>query len=116
MDQVNGKLFKITVKSPHTFSIGDTSEFGEYDSNGRAEQVKVPVTFKFNSLEKSLVNPFAPERKELDLCSWDKIGRAEELHIILNGLLNFHETHSRLPNTLDENDATELVNIIGAYI
>lgn len=77
MEQVNGKLYQITVKSPHTFSIGDTTEFNDYDSNGRAEQVKVPVSFKFNSLEKSLLNPFAPGRKELDLCSWDKIGRSE---------------------------------------
>ena len=30
MTEVNGKLFKITVKSPHTFTIGDTSEFSDY--------------------------------------------------------------------------------------
>ena len=47
---MNGKLFKVTVKSPHTFSIGDTSEFSAYDINGIAEQVKVPITIKFNSL------------------------------------------------------------------
>jgi ubiquitin-activating enzyme E1 len=50
MTEVNGKTFKITVKSPHTFSIGDTSAFGDYEANGLAEQVKVPVHFKFNSL------------------------------------------------------------------
>lgn len=36
MNEVNGKLFKITVKSPHTFTIGDTSAFAEYESNGIA--------------------------------------------------------------------------------
>lgn len=42
MTEVNGKQFKVTVKSPHTFTIGDTSKFSPYDSNGIAEQVKVP--------------------------------------------------------------------------
>jgi hypothetical protein len=30
MTQVNGKQFKITVKSPHSFSIGNTSGFSAY--------------------------------------------------------------------------------------
>jgi hypothetical protein len=50
MTEVNGKQFKIVVKSPHSFSIGDTSSFSVYESNGIAEQVKVPVFLKFNSL------------------------------------------------------------------
>lgn len=89
MTEVNGKQFKITVKSPHSFTIGDTTSFGEYESNGIAEQVKTTSVLSFNSLEKSLDNPFAPGRKELDLCSWDKIGRSEELHVVLNAILNF---------------------------
>ena len=116
MTQVNGKQFKITVKSPHSFTIGDTNDFSEYEANGIAEQVKVPTTLKFNPLERSLDNPFAPDRKELDLCSWDKIGRAEELHVVLNAIINFQTVHHRTPNTLDENDATELVRLVKEWI
>jgi ubiquitin-activating enzyme E1 len=42
MSEVNAKNFKITVKSPYTFSIGDTSGFSQYQREGIAVQVKVP--------------------------------------------------------------------------
>jgi ubiquitin-activating enzyme E1 len=51
MSQVNGKQFKITFKSPHCFAIGDTTGFSPYESNGIAEQVKVPVLMEFKGLE-----------------------------------------------------------------
>jgi ubiquitin-activating enzyme E1 len=38
-----------------------------------------------------LTHPFAPERKELDLCDWEKIGRPELLHVVINALFAFVE-------------------------
>lgn len=104
MEEVNGKLWKIEVKSPLSFTIGDTSGFAPYLSNGIVSQVKVPVEVEFKSLENSLVNPYAPGRKEMDLCSWEKIGRPEELHVILNALLKFYSIHRRIPRNLNEED------------
>ena len=139
MTEVNGKTFKITFKSPHSFSIGDTSGFSAYESNGIAEQVKVPVLMEFKGLDESLANPFIagkkynefkeahkddpkannpylPGKKELDLCSWDKIGRPEELHVILNALLKYQSLHKRLPRNLNKEDAAELVSIVNAHL
>lgn len=42
MTEINGQQFKITTKSPHSFTIGDTSKFSSYVSGGIATQVKVP--------------------------------------------------------------------------
>jgi ubiquitin-activating enzyme E1 len=50
MEEINGKQFKITVKSPISFTIGDTSKFSDYISGGIATEVKVPIFTKFNSL------------------------------------------------------------------
>ena len=36
MEELNGKKHKITVKSPDSFSIGDTSKFSNYISGGIA--------------------------------------------------------------------------------
>ena len=50
MEELNGKQFKITVKSPDSFTIGDTSKFGDYISGGIATEVKVPTFINFHSL------------------------------------------------------------------
>lgn len=63
MTEVNEKIFKITVKSKHSFSIGDTSNFHPYESNGVVEQMKVPVLMEFKGLEESLANPFIAGKK-----------------------------------------------------
>lgn len=42
MTEINGKQFKIITKSPHSFTIGDTSSFSPYTGGGIATQVKVP--------------------------------------------------------------------------
>ena len=39
MTEVNGKEFPVTVIGPYTFSIGDTSGFGDYVKGGVALQV-----------------------------------------------------------------------------
>jgi ubiquitin-activating enzyme E1 len=44
---------------------------------------------KFKKFADSLDFPIAPERTELDLTDWAKIGRPELLHVTLNALFNF---------------------------
>jgi hypothetical protein len=46
MTQINGKQFKIEIKSPHSFIIGDTRNFSPYIGGGIATQVKVPIKIK----------------------------------------------------------------------
>ena len=50
MTELNGcEPRKITVKGPYTFSIGDTSDLGEYKTGGIFTQVKMPKILVFVS-------------------------------------------------------------------
>ena len=40
---------KVTVKGPYTFSIGDTSTFGDYKTGGIFTQVRMPKILEFVS-------------------------------------------------------------------
>lgn len=51
------------MKSPDSFTIGDTSKFSEYIGGGIAHEVKVPTLMKFHSLEKSFNYPYPPDSK-----------------------------------------------------
>ncbi|THH10090.1 hypothetical protein EW145_g1564 [Phellinidium pouzarii] len=50
MEELNGcEPRKITVKGPYTFSIGDTSDLGNYSSGGIFTQVKMPKIINFHN-------------------------------------------------------------------
>lgn len=50
MIELNGcEPRKITVKGPYTFSIGDTSDLGDYKTGGIFTQVKMPKILDFVS-------------------------------------------------------------------
>ena len=74
MDGINGQSYKVTVRSPDSFTIGDTTKFEAYTSGGIAVEVKVPIFQKYYSLEKSLSYPYPPDSKEMPICSWEKFG------------------------------------------
>ena len=111
MEEINGKSFKITVKSPHSFTIGDTSGFSAYLSGGMAVEEKVPSLMKFHSLEKGLTYPYPPDSKEMPICSWEKFGVPEQLHVLLNGIYAFWSKYKRLPEILNEKEAEEVLSM-----
>jgi ubiquitin-activating enzyme E1 len=48
MEELNGcKPLKVSVKGPYTFTIGETSNLGQYKSGGIFTQVKMPKVIKF---------------------------------------------------------------------
>lgn len=48
MEELNGcEPRKITVKGPYTFTIGDTTSFGDYKTGGIFTQVKMPKIIEF---------------------------------------------------------------------
>ena len=108
MIEINDKEFKISVKSPHSFTIGDTRGCSPYVSGGIATEVKVPVHMKFHPLGKSLSYPYPPDSKEMPICTWEKFGVPEQLHVILNGMYSFWAKYKRLPQLLNEEEAEEL--------
>ena len=116
MTEINGKEFKVEIKSPHSFLIGDTRQFSPYTGGGIASEIKVPYFLKSFDLEKSLRYPYPPEAKEMPIASWDKFGVPEQLHIVLNALLAFNSKHNRIPRILNQEDAEELKALVKSYI
>lgn len=112
MAELNQKEFQIVERSPYTFLLKgvDSTNFQPYLRQGIVEQVKKPVVFAFNSLEQSLKNPYAPEKQELDICDWEKIGRPEQLHLALSSLLELVQKNGgHLPVLNSAQDAEALL-------
>uniref|UniRef100_A0A8C5LM56 Ubiquitin-like modifier-activating enzyme 6 n=1 Tax=Leptobrachium leishanense TaxID=445787 RepID=A0A8C5LM56_9ANUR len=102
MTSLNGTAREISVLSPYSFSIGDTSQMEAYQHGGIAVQVKVPKTFTFERLEKQLVNPkyLTPD--------FSKPEAPLNIHAAMLALDLFHEKYSRLPNIGCLQDAEEM--------
>ncbi|XP_054930262.1 ubiquitin-like modifier-activating enzyme 1 [Dermacentor andersoni] len=96
---------KIKVLGPYTFSIGDTTQFGEYTLGGVATQVKMPKDIKFKSLRESMAEP------DFVISDFAKVNRAPQLHLGFQALHEFHEFHSRLPRPWNKDDAAEVVQL-----
>ncbi|HRI34625.1 MAG TPA: hypothetical protein PLD02_12805 [Saprospiraceae bacterium] len=47
----------------------------------------------------------------MPICSWEKFGYPEQLHVILNGVINFWGKHKRLPENLNQADAEEVLKL-----
>lgn len=110
MTEINNQQYTITVISPYTFSIGDTRGFSLYQREGLCEQVKIPKKIEFKSFSDSLINPYAPERNDLDMFDWEKFGRPELLHIVYNALLEFvAQNNNKLPELNNEEHANKLL-------
>ncbi|KAH8233186.1 hypothetical protein KR026_005182 [Drosophila bipectinata] len=100
MTELNGcQPIKINVLGPYTFSIGDTSTFGEYKSGGVATQVKMPKTVSFKSLEQATQEP------EFMISDFAKLDAPATLHVAFNALACYKHTHGALPRPWNEEDA-----------
>ncbi|XP_075546147.1 ubiquitin-like modifier-activating enzyme 1 [Dermacentor variabilis] len=96
---------KVKVLSPSTFSVGDTTQFGDYTLGGVATQVKVPTDVKFKSFKESLVNP------DFVVSDFAKMNRPAHLHLGFQALHAFEELHSRLPRPWNKEDAAVVVQL-----
>uniref|UniRef100_A0A8C5TYY6 E1 ubiquitin-activating enzyme n=1 Tax=Malurus cyaneus samueli TaxID=2593467 RepID=A0A8C5TYY6_9PASS len=92
MSCLNGSTHQITVVSPYSFSIGDTSEMEPYLHGGIAVQVKTPKMCYFERLEKQITNP---------LCLVADFSKPEaplQIHVAMLALNHFQENFGRRPN------------------
>ncbi|PWY89026.1 ubiquitin-activating enzyme E1 [Aspergillus heteromorphus CBS 117.55] len=97
---------KVTVKGPYTFSIGDVSDLGTYQSGGIYAQVKMPKFMDFAPLAEQLKKP------EFIISDFAKFDRPQQLHIGVQALHKFAENHKgELPRPHNDSDAQELFNI-----
>ncbi|VDB90166.1 unnamed protein product [Peniophora sp. CBMAI 1063] len=104
MEELNGcEPRKITVKGPYTFSIGDTSNLGDYKSGGIFTQVKMPKIINFKSLRESLKEP------EFFITDFAKFDRPATLHAGFQALWQFSKEKQRFPSPRNAADAQAFV-------
>ncbi|OCH92904.1 ubiquitin activating enzyme [Obba rivulosa] len=106
MEELNGcEPRKISVKGPYTFTIGDTSNFGEYKQGGIFTQVKMPKILDFKSLRESLKSP------EFFITDFAKFDRPPTLHAGYQALWEFQSQHQRLPRPRNSEDAAAVITL-----
>ncbi|OQR97624.1 ubiquitin activating enzyme, E1 family [Achlya hypogyna] len=104
----NGKT--VDVFDPYRFKlVGGTARFSPYLGGGMFTQVKQPFTTAFRSFEEALVSPVHPGEYGLMFTDGAKFGRAEQLHRVLWGLMEFEERHGEAPSVYDDATAAEVL-------
>uniref|UniRef100_A0A8C5X5S4 E1 ubiquitin-activating enzyme n=1 Tax=Malurus cyaneus samueli TaxID=2593467 RepID=A0A8C5X5S4_9PASS len=94
---------EIRVLGPYTFSIGDTSGYGDYVRGGIVTQVKMPKHIHFKRLRDALAEP------EMMVTDFGKAERPSMMHWAWQGLHRFMHQHGRAPRPRHQGDAAEVV-------
>ncbi|KAL5474908.1 hypothetical protein EMCRGX_G026935 [Ephydatia muelleri] len=105
MTEVNGREFKMAGIGPFTFSIGDTSSFGQYVKGGIVTEVKKPKVISFKSFSDSLAEP---ELLVSDFAKWDRPG---QLHVAYQALHQYVKEVGQLPRPYNKDDAARFIAI-----
>uniref|UniRef100_A0A8C9FHY5 E1 ubiquitin-activating enzyme n=1 Tax=Pavo cristatus TaxID=9049 RepID=A0A8C9FHY5_PAVCR len=103
MSCLNGSTHQITVVSPYSFSIGNTSDMEPYLHGGIAVQVKTPKMFYF-------VSVFGKTR-------FFSVNSAPlQIHVAMLALNHFEENFGRMPNIGCHQDAEEMLKLAMSII
>ncbi|XP_072476992.1 ubiquitin-like modifier-activating enzyme 6 isoform X2 [Notamacropus eugenii] len=105
MTGLNGSTKQITVVSPFSFSIGDTTEMEPYLHGGIAVQVKTSQTFYFESLERQIKHPTCL------IADFSKPEAPLQIHAAMLALDQFQENYNRKPNIGCRQDSEELLKL-----
>uniref|UniRef100_A0A3B4ZBP3 E1 ubiquitin-activating enzyme n=1 Tax=Seriola lalandi dorsalis TaxID=1841481 RepID=A0A3B4ZBP3_SERLL len=105
MVELNGTARQVSVLSPHSFAIGDTSHLQPHAHGGFFVLVKTPKTYKFETIEKQLCDP------QLLTPDFSKPEAPPQIHAAMLALDTFQEQHSRLPNIGCLQDAEVLLKL-----
>ncbi|XP_064473449.1 ubiquitin-like modifier-activating enzyme 1 isoform X2 [Ornithodoros turicata] len=106
MTEINSSApMKVKVLGPYTFSVGDTTSFGDYVRGGVATQVKMPKDLKFKPLKEALEVP------EFLISDFSKMDRPPQLHLGFQALQMFQQKHGHLPGPWNKADAAELLTL-----
>jgi len=103
MTDINAKEFPVKVLGPYTFSIGDTTAFGDYERGGVVTQVKQPKVVSFKPL------PLAMKEMEPVLTDFGKFMTPQLLHVCYQTLHSWNSSHSALPRPWSQADAAEFL-------
>lgn len=106
MVELNGcEPRKIKVLGPYTFSIGDTTSFGEYIRGGIATQVKMPKKIQFKPLAESMNEP------EYVMTDFAKFDRPPQIHLAFKTLNAYEKKEGKLPNPWSRTDSKSFVEM-----
>ncbi|UJR37573.1 hypothetical protein I4U23_030274 [Adineta vaga] len=106
MTEVNDREFKIAVPSPFTFTIGDTRNFGVYESGGTVTEVKKPETVNFRSFSESLQEP------EMLICDFSKMSMPVNLHLAFQVLSRYQKQYKSSPKPWDNADSDKFYELV----
>ena len=111
MTELNGiEPRRVTVKGPYTFTIGDTSNFGDYVGGGVFKQVKQPRELHFKSLRESQLEP------ECMMSDFAKMDRPLILHAAFEALYSFEVQNRRSPRPRNADDAQAVLDLALALL
>nr|XP_046269244.1 ubiquitin-like modifier-activating enzyme 6 [Scatophagus argus]XP_046269252.1 ubiquitin-like modifier-activating enzyme 6 [Scatophagus argus] len=105
MVELNGTARQVSVLSPHSFTIGNTSELQPYAHGGFFVLVKTPKTYTFETMQRQLCDP------QLLTPDFSKPEAPLQIHAAMLALDTFQEQHSRLPNIGCLQDAEVLLKL-----
>ena len=103
MTEINAREFPVKVLGPYTFSIGDTTAFGDYERGGVVTQVKQPKVVSFK--------PLALAMKEMEpvLTDFGKFLTPQLLHICYQTLHAWNNSHPAPPKPWAQSEAAEFL-------
>ncbi|XP_070770537.1 ubiquitin-like modifier-activating enzyme 6 [Enoplosus armatus] len=105
MVELNSTARQVSVLSPHSFAIGDTSQLQPYAHGGFFVLVKTPKTYRFETIERQLCDP------QVLTPDFSKPEAPLQIHAAMLALDTFQEQHSRLPNIGCLQDAEVLLKL-----
>lgn len=105
MVELNGTSRQVSVLSPHSFAIGDTSHLQPFAHGGFFVLVKTPKTYRFETMEKQLCDP------QVLTPDFSKPEAPLQIHAAMLALDSFQEQNGRLPNIGCLNDAELLLKL-----
>lgn len=108
MTELNqSKALKIKRLGNYTFSIGDTSQFGDYIDGGIVTQVKMPKTLAFKPLQ------IAENEAEFTfmLTDLNKLNNPAQIQMAFSAYHRYVERHKREPLPWNESDSIEFMKL-----
>ncbi|XP_078399311.1 ubiquitin-like modifier-activating enzyme 1 [Cetorhinus maximus] len=99
----NCEPIKVEVNGPYSFSICDTSHFGDYEKGGMVTEAKMPQKLMFKPFGEALKEPM------YQITDFGKMDRHGTLHLAFQALHQFVREYGRFPKPWGRDDAERLV-------
>jgi ubiquitin-activating enzyme E1 len=112
-NSINDTIHKVTVLTPYSFKIGNTTKFENHKRGGMAKQLKSKVQMKFKSFKDTAmaVTQDILLDGDLAIADFEKMQNSLPAHICFLAYDQFKTDHKRVPKVWDLKDAKLFVDI-----